>query len=162
MAKMAVDRIVERDSRDAPCRTQEIPLGQAVDPAALARVEGVAPDAYASLASRYGHQAQAVLALAASQGRLAAPIVDGHPDLLAEAVWAARREQAATLGDVLLRRTRLGLLAARAVTEQDTLERVAGAVGDELGWDPARRATEVADFLAESAAEGIVVGAVVA
>ena len=30
MAKMAVDRLVERDARDAPCRTQEIPLGQAV------------------------------------------------------------------------------------------------------------------------------------
>ena len=30
MAKMTVDRIVERDARDAPCRTQEIPLGQAI------------------------------------------------------------------------------------------------------------------------------------
>ena len=38
MAKMAVDRLVERDARDAPCRTHEIPLGQA-DPgrAAAAR-----------------------------------------------------------------------------------------------------------------------------
>src|SRR6202034_4762531 len=30
MAKMAVDRLVEREARDAPCRTAEIPLGQAV------------------------------------------------------------------------------------------------------------------------------------
>ena len=30
MAKMAVDRMVERDNRDAPCRTHEIPLGYAV------------------------------------------------------------------------------------------------------------------------------------
>src|SRR5262249_28728036 len=28
MAKMAVDRIVEREGREAPCRTHEIPLGQ--------------------------------------------------------------------------------------------------------------------------------------
>ena len=30
MAKMAVDRLVERDAREAPCRTHEIPLGQAI------------------------------------------------------------------------------------------------------------------------------------
>ena len=31
MAKMAVDRIVEREGREAPCRTHEIPLGLPVD-----------------------------------------------------------------------------------------------------------------------------------
>ena len=31
MAKLVVDRLVERDGRVAPCRTHEIPLGQAVD-----------------------------------------------------------------------------------------------------------------------------------
>ena len=41
MAKMTVDRIVERDGRDAPCRTHEIPLGMAVSPDDLPRVEGV-------------------------------------------------------------------------------------------------------------------------
>ena len=35
------------------------------------------------------------------------------PDLMAEVVHAVRREQARTVGDVLLRRTRLGLTAAR-------------------------------------------------
>ena len=30
MAKMTVDRMVEREARDAPCRTREIPLGQAI------------------------------------------------------------------------------------------------------------------------------------
>jgi len=33
MAKLAVDRIVERDGREAPCRTHEIPLGAPVDAA---------------------------------------------------------------------------------------------------------------------------------
>ena len=32
MAKMAVDRIVEREGREAPCRTHEIPLGMSVEP----------------------------------------------------------------------------------------------------------------------------------
>ena len=42
MAKMTVDRLVERDGREAPCRTGEIPLGMPVDANELARVEGVA------------------------------------------------------------------------------------------------------------------------
>mgnify|MGYP003291360782 CR=1 FL=1 len=41
MAKLAVDRIVERDGRDAPCRTHEIPLGMAVEESDLPHVEGV-------------------------------------------------------------------------------------------------------------------------
>ncbi|MFM9126177.1 MAG: FAD-dependent oxidoreductase, partial [Solirubrobacterales bacterium] len=41
MAKMVVDRIVERDARNAPCRTEEIPLGQAIEADDLPRVEGV-------------------------------------------------------------------------------------------------------------------------
>ena len=36
MAKMMVDRLVEREFREAPCRTHEIPLGHPVDPATLA------------------------------------------------------------------------------------------------------------------------------
>ena len=75
MAKMAVDRIVEREGREAPCRTHEIPLGQAVEPDELPRVEGVRGDAYAMLAGRYGHTANDVLAIAAGRGELAQPIV---------------------------------------------------------------------------------------
>ncbi|HEV2776069.1 MAG TPA: glycerol-3-phosphate dehydrogenase/oxidase, partial [Solirubrobacteraceae bacterium] len=54
MAKMAVDRLVEREARDAPCRTHQIPLGASVDPASLPRGDGVPEAAYAALASRYG------------------------------------------------------------------------------------------------------------
>ena len=36
MAKMAVDRLVEREGREAPCRTHEIPLGLPIEPEALA------------------------------------------------------------------------------------------------------------------------------
>ena len=97
MAKLAVDRLVERDGRDAPCRTQEIPLGAPVDPDELPRVEGVAEDAYAALAARYGHAAEQG---AGHRRRRTAswpqPIVPGLPDLLAEAPFSARHEQART------------------------------------------------------------------
>ncbi len=164
MAKMTVDRIVERDAREAPCRTHEIPLGEPVSVEELPRVEGVAPDAYAALAARYGHAAQDVLALARERGELAQPIVPGAPDLLAEVALAARREQARSIGDVLLRRTRLGLLRARALTDgldagagsaPDAVERVAHTLARELGWDAARTAVELERFAAEADAEGL-------
>jgi glycerol-3-phosphate dehydrogenase len=158
MAKMTVDRIVERDGRFAPCRTHEIPLGMPLDAAALPRVEGVANAAYAHLAARYGHTAHDVLAIAREAAPLAEPVVDGPPDLLAEAVHAVRREQAQTVGDVLLRRTRLALVAARRVVAPGVAERVAGVMGDELGWDDARRGAEAQAFRAEAADEGVVVG----
>jgi glycerol-3-phosphate dehydrogenase len=157
MAKMTVDRIVEREGRYAPCRTHEIPLGMEVEPRSLPRVEGVPEDSYAHLAARYGHRAVDVLALAGERGELAQPVVGGHPDLLAEAVHAARREQALTVGDVLLRRTRLALVAARKVTEPTVSERVAAAIGAELGWDAGRRRDEAKAFLDEAADEGVVV-----
>jgi glycerol-3-phosphate dehydrogenase len=173
MAKMTVDRLVERDARDAPCRTHEIPLGQAIDPAELPRVEGVPSASYEALASRYGHAARDVLALAGEGGpahpELAQPIVAGLPDILAEAVLAARREQARSIGDVLLRRTRLGLLAARELARRPSadgragtagedaapVERVGAALARELDWSGERLALELERFAEEALAEGL-------
>jgi glycerol-3-phosphate dehydrogenase len=157
MAKLAVDRLVERDGRDAPCRTHEIPLGAPVEAGRLPRVQGVREDAYAALASRYGHAAEIVLEAASERAELAQPIVSGCPDLLAEASFAACREQARSVGDVLLRRTRLGLLAANDLCAQtsDAPLRVAHAMSAELGWDERRVAAEVDRFREEARAEGI-------
>jgi glycerol-3-phosphate dehydrogenase len=163
MAKMTVDRLVERDAREASCRTHEIPLGQSVAAEELPRVEGVAEDAYQALAGRYGHGAITVLAIAAERGELSQPIVPGCPDLLAEVAVAARHEQARSIGDVMLRRTRLGLLAARELTGRAAsagdgpVARVGDVLARELGWDEAQLAGELRAFEAEAAAEGIAV-----
>jgi glycerol-3-phosphate dehydrogenase len=148
MAQMAVDALVERDGRFAPCRTHEIPLGQPVAAERLTRVDGVAEDAYEALADRYGHDAERVLAVAAERPSFAGPIIAGFPDLIAEAVYAVRHEQARSLSDVLKRRTRLGLLAGRELCAPgDTHARVvASVIGEELGWGAARIADEVAHF----------------
>ncbi|HET9102945.1 MAG TPA: glycerol-3-phosphate dehydrogenase/oxidase [Solirubrobacteraceae bacterium] len=158
MAKMAVDRLVEREGRQAPCRTHEIPLGAPVATADLPRVEGVSDSAYAQLAGRYGHAAHHVLATAEGRGELAQPIVPGRPDLLAEAPFSVRHEQARTVGDVLLRRTRLGLLAGRELCGADSeiALRVAQAMAPEMGWDAAQVTRAARAFAAEAAAEGLV------
>jgi glycerol-3-phosphate dehydrogenase len=157
MAKMAVDRLVERDGREAPCRTQEIPLGLPVDPAALPRLDGIPEESYELLAHRYGYAAREVLALASERPELAQPIVPDLPDLLAEAPFSARNEQARTVGDVLLRRTRLGLLSGRRLSQPDSdvPPRVARVLGAELGWGEERMAAEASRFAEEAAAEGV-------
>ena len=63
-----------------------------------------------------------------------------------------------TVGDVLLRRTRLALQEARVLQADDAaVERVARAMAPDLGWDEARISTEVAAFREEAREEGIVV-----
>ncbi|MEI6447286.1 MAG: glycerol-3-phosphate dehydrogenase/oxidase [Actinomycetes bacterium] len=159
MAEMTVDRIVDRAGDREPCRTLSAKIGVLVDPGDLTRVEGVPEESYGALADRYGAAAEGVLAVAAEDGRLAQPIIGGLPDILAEVVWSVRTEQALSLGDVLFRRTRLALLAGRELTDRSSgaAERVAEVIGNELGWDPDRRAAEVEAFLAEAEAEGVAV-----
>jgi glycerol-3-phosphate dehydrogenase len=74
---------------------------------------------------------------------------------MAEIVIAARIEQAHSVADVLLRRTRLGLVAARELRDRERVEAVASLLGEELGWSRARAGVE-ADAWAELAeAEGL-------
>jgi glycerol-3-phosphate dehydrogenase len=159
MAKMVVDRIVEREFREAPCRTHEIPLGHPVDAAELPDMPQVPERSRAHLADRYGLFAESVLKICGADADLARPIVEGMPDLLAEVVVAARHEQARTVADVLLRRTRLGLLAGRRLVEdRDAVGRVAKVMGAELGWGrrETRRAADA--WLETVAAERLVSG----
>ena len=116
MAKMAVDRIVEREGREAPCRTHEIPLGQPVDPATLPNVASVDEESRAHLAARYGHAAALRAAPRRGGPELGRRISPGCPTSSPRRLRGRANEQALSLGDVLLRRTRLGLLDARALT----------------------------------------------
>jgi glycerol-3-phosphate dehydrogenase len=154
MAKQVVDRIVSRSGADSPCRTGEILLGmEASDEDLTADFE--LPDGTKELfAFRYGHAGRNVLAVAADAPTLAAPLVEGMPDLAAEVVVAARYEQARSVGDVLLRRTRLGLLAAPQLRDGLVAGRVAELLGSELGWDAKRIAAEAEAWPGVAKAEG--------
>jgi glycerol-3-phosphate dehydrogenase len=154
MAKQTVDRLVEREGREAPCHTHEIPLGMQARPADLEAPEGVGEEATEQLAFRYGHAARKVLQIARKEPKLARPIAPGRPDLLAEVVLAARHEQARSVADVLLRRTRLGILAAPELRTAKAVRPVADALGAELGWSRRQRSREAEVWPEVAAREG--------
>jgi len=155
MAKQTVDRIVERAGREARCQTAEIPLGMEVDPAELNAPEGVGKESLAQLAFRYGHAARGVIRLAEADPELAGPIVEGMPDLLAEAQLAVEFEQARSLADVLLRRTRLGLTAAASLATAESVEPLVSVMARGLGWTDVERRRQVDGWLDTIEAEGL-------
>jgi glycerol-3-phosphate dehydrogenase len=155
MAKQTVDRLVEREGREAPCHTHEIPLGMPARPGDLEVPEGVGEEATAQLAFRYGHAARKVLAIARAEPKLARPIVPGRPDLLAEVALAARLEQARSVADVLLRRTRLGILAAPELRLAKAVRPVADILGAELGWSRRQRSREAEAWREVAGQEGV-------
>jgi glycerol-3-phosphate dehydrogenase len=155
MAEQVVDRIVQREGREAESRTDDIPLGMPARDEDLTTEVKLPEGAADQLAFRYGHAARNVLDLCEERPELAVPIADGHPDLLAEVVIAARDEQARSVADVLLRRTRLGILAAPQLRGADSVAAVAETLGAELGWSRKRVAEEAEGWVEASAREGL-------
>jgi glycerol-3-phosphate dehydrogenase len=96
--------------------------------------------------------------LAAADSKLAERISPELPDIAAEAAFAVDHEQAHTVADVLLRRTRLGVLDARGLCDDagEGPARVARAMAGLLDWDDARMERELADWREVAAAEGLV------
>jgi glycerol-3-phosphate dehydrogenase len=159
MAKHVVDRLVEREGRQAPCRTADLPLGMPATDADLAGLEDLDiadPGGSAALLRfRYGQFSAKLLRMAAEAEGLDKPVVDGMPDLMAEVVVAARYEQARSVGDVLLRRTRLGILAAPQLRETEAVQPIAEVLGKELGWSEKEAASSAEAWLEEAKAEGV-------
>jgi len=117
---------------------------------------GLDADSMTHLANRYGGETDTLLTMIASDPGLAKPLVPGLPYLAAEAVYAVRYEMATTVDDVLSRRTRARLLLRDESAA--AADRVADIMGDELGWDAARRAAEAADYRALVTAERVAPG----
>jgi glycerol-3-phosphate dehydrogenase len=92
------------------------------------------------LGSIYGSLAPSVLEGAERDVRLAQRVCPHQPTIVAQLERAAADEWALSLGDVLLRRTPLGLDACQAL---DCLDSVADHLARLLGWDRAERSRQI-------------------
>jgi glycerol-3-phosphate dehydrogenase len=114
MAQDTVDAVVRASGLAAgPCRTTRLPL---VGAAPRARLEALREPR--RLVDRYGTEAATVLAIAESE-----PVGDGLSTTMAEFLFAVRYEGAMTTGDLLDRRTRIGLVAADRSRAEEAAER---------------------------------------
>ncbi|MEO3829338.1 glycerol-3-phosphate dehydrogenase/oxidase [Actinomadura sp. B10D3] len=108
MAQDAVDAVVRARGLPAgPSRTARLPL---IGAAPRARLDAL--DAPSRLVQRYGTEAPLLTALAAEDPALLEPVVLGLPVTGAELAWAVLHEGALDTGDLLDRRTRIGLVAS--------------------------------------------------
>lgn len=125
------------------CQTRRLPLIGSEDYRDTGHLDliesyGFAEDIALYLNRTYGDQADRVARLA-KEG-FDARLVEGHPVIEAEIVYAVRHELAERAIDVLARRTPLALLDTRA--SQQASARVIAIMAAELGWDEERKQQE--------------------
>lgn len=119
MAEVITDKICARLGVRRRCRTRDFPLAgtppgrwETFAAAEVRRLRGayrLGDAAARHLVDRYGRQAAEVAAYVGRDPGLAAPVVKGERDLLAELAYQRDHEMAVRPADFLLRRTRLGL-----------------------------------------------------
>jgi glycerol-3-phosphate dehydrogenase len=140
---IALDVLKAARSRlpDLPEVDQDLPVLDPVD-IALPGAEGLDEIARRRLLGRYGADAPALVAVA-QLGELEP--IPGTQTLWAELRWAARAEAVVHLEDLLLRRTRLGLLLPQGGAA--LLSDIQAICQPELGWETPRWEREVADYM---------------
>jgi len=117
----------------------------------LARRAGLHVARIDHLLNRYGGRIDDVLELIAKHRLLAQPVPGAEDYLEAEVVYAVTHEGARHLDDVLVRRTRISIeMFDRGV---GAAPHVARLMGERLGWDAERLATEVDHYLRRVEAE---------
>jgi glycerol-3-phosphate dehydrogenase len=156
MARDVVDRVASRlralDGRPraprAPTDRLPLPGGETADLEGLVRAaveRGASETTARHLVAAYGSESAAVLNLVDRERALGGRIVAGRPELWAEVVHAVDREMAVRLADVLVRR--LHLFYASRDQGVPASSPVADRLAEALGWDGARRAAEVEEYL---------------
>lgn len=133
--RIALDalRAVRNLLPDMPEPDANLPVLDPVD----VPLPGLPEETRRRLLGRYGADAAALIATAKSEELAPVP---GTSTLWAELRWTARSEAVLHLDDLLLRRTRLGLLLPRGAAE--ILPAARAVCQAELGWGDARWAAE--------------------
>jgi glycerol-3-phosphate dehydrogenase len=150
LAEDAVDDAFRRLGRKDPrCATARRPFPGAVFDAAETRrsltTEGLSQRSADRLIALYGGRSRAVVAEAKGDAALLKIVHEPTGAIGAEMVFCVRHEFARTLTDVLARRV---LLAFEPGHGLESAEAIAGLLAARLGWDGARRATEIAEYRA--------------
>ncbi len=156
MAQDALDHLARREGKPVAHPTEEMPLdgaeGYQACSAALSEAAGRfgwGADVINRL-SQYGSEAGAILQWCTDDPSLAARIASDLPYIMAEVVYACRREMAMTLDDMLARRLHLNFEDWSRGVEPAPM--VAQVMAHELGWSSREVEAQVAryrDHLAE-------------
>lgn len=93
------------------------------------------------LGRNYGTEYEAVLTLA-QEDKILSETVNEDGEILAQVVYAVRKEMARTLSDIVMRRTGIGTLGNPGET---VLRKVAQIAAKELQWDQNRIEKEISD-----------------
>jgi len=115
-------------------------------PQTLASSYGIPAATAQHLSEKFGTRATAVLEVAKHEPELTQPVVDGYPAIQAEIAYAVRFEMAATLDDVLERRTGLQFYGWQSA--RDAAPAAAAVLQREMGWDDAQTRREVSEYIA--------------
>jgi len=146
MAMDTVDHAFKQFNLVAPkptCQTEQLPILGSTnynEKGDLDLIEkyNFDPDVAAYLNRTYGDQADKIADLTLTG--YATRLVENHPVLEAEVLYAARYERAERVIDILARRTPLALLDTEAAKQ--AAPRVLEIMAEELGWDEQRCAEE--------------------
>ncbi|MBW1879919.1 MAG: glycerol-3-phosphate dehydrogenase/oxidase [Deltaproteobacteria bacterium] len=96
------------------------------------------------LANTYGMLSIDIARMTAKDPELAVPLVEGRPEVLAQVDWAVREELAATVSDVLHRRTQVYFKDPGQ--GMDAAEQVAARMATLIGWTEAQKAHSLQDY----------------
>ncbi len=129
MAKDAVDRAIDHLNRAGTgierSHTRNIRIAGSEDQLALEELRqaasqallGLPPATATHLINRYGTNMPTLIDMAADYPGSLEPIVPQMPYLVIEAIWAAQKEMACTMEDILARRMRMSLMDSAATKQ---------------------------------------------
>jgi glycerol-3-phosphate dehydrogenase len=160
IAEDAVDRVTKHlGEKGLKSRTGHVRIvGAGVTDAVRRRVEaaavriGLPTDYDRTLIARYGTAAESILRLMDERPELT-EMLGGGVVTLAEVVHMVRHESAATITDIVQRRTRLAWFTKDHA--RDSIETIGRIMAGELGWDDATLARELHRVEHDLVAEGL-------
>ena len=154
LAEETVDLIFKKLERDVPpCKTSEQPIrGGDIDDIEkyrneavqlYARKPGFSAEQIAYLISLYGTNFKQIIDLTESDPKLAQPISDQHPAIVAQIIFALKHEFSRTLADIYIRRIGIGISPGQGL---DCVKTGAKLMGKYFNWRRKRVKQEIKQY----------------